>query len=582
MERQQRRLAAILAADVAGYSRLMAADEAGTLARFKRLRRELIEPAVEQFGGRLVGEAGDSLLIEFGGASDAVSCAVEVQDKLAAFNAEIPEDRRMRFRMGVNLGEVIIDGATIHGDGVNVAARIEKLANPGDVMIARAVHDQVKGRVPYAFEDLGEKTLHNIAEPVRVFRVARAEASGATVEGRAERQDVRVTIAVLPFNNMSGDPEQEYFSDGITEDIITELSRFRSLRVVARNSSFAFKGKPIKIKDVAKELGATHLVEGSVRKAASRIRITVQLVEAASGMHVWAERYDRDLADVFAVQDEVTRAIVSTLPVRLDEGALDRARRNPTKNPTAYDYLLRARSALFHTTGDKRAAFDWLAKAIAADPECAPAHAILAYAYAYGIYALGLTFDDASLKAREHADRALAIDSGDAFIHALAANVYSIRGEHELARLHSDRAIEINPNDLDAISGRGFILNNAGESAAGLDWILRALRLVPHDPDDTLFEDLIECYFSLEEYGKVIEAFDHWRAPPFSMYLMLAAAHAQLGHASGVRSAVAEYERLRPPDYSISNLITALERIKKRRIDHDRLLDGFRKAGLIP
>jgi TolB-like protein/Tfp pilus assembly protein PilF len=379
---------------------------------------------------------------------------------------------------------------------------------------------------------------------------------------------------------MSGDPEQQYFSDGITEDIITERSRFRSLFVVARNSSFQYRDRAIDVRRIGRELGVQYLVEGSVRRISGQVRIAAQLIEAATGSHLWSERYDRVLADVFAMQDEVVRAIVSALPIRLGDATIESARRLPTKNLTAYDYLLRARWAQWHTTGDKQATFEWLEKALVADPACAPAHALLGYSYAYGIFTLGLAMDDATSRALEHTARALAIDDNDAFIHAMAADTFSICGEHELARIHSDRAIELNLNEVWAVSGRGFVITNAGDPAAGLEWLFRAQRLVPHASDDTLFEDLFDCYFNLGEYERAIETFERWRAPPFFMYPLLAAAYALLGCSTEAQSAVTEYQRRRPPGYSTDNFVAATLRVKKRQIDQDRLIEGYRKAGL--
>ena len=315
MQQDQRRLAAILAADIAGYSRLMAADEAGTLAQLRRLRAEVIDPRIAAYQGHVVGSAGDSLLIEFASAVNAVQCAVELQAMLAEHNAELPDDRRMIFRMGVNLGDVIAGDGTIHGDGVNVAARLEKLAEPGTVCIGRSIYDQVKGKLAYGYDDLGAAA------------VPQHRGAGASVPGHAtgSAQDARPagkttalptdkpSIAVLPFTNMSGDPEQEYFSDGITEDIITELSRFHSLFVIARNSSFTYKGRAANVVEIGRTLGVRYVAEGSVRRAGNRVRVTAQLVDTRTGSHLWAERFDRDLEDVFAVQDEVTRSIVTNI-----------------------------------------------------------------------------------------------------------------------------------------------------------------------------------------------------------------------------------------------------------------------------
>jgi TolB-like protein len=339
---QVRRLAAILAADVAGYSRLMAADEVGTLNRFNALRTNVIDPKIAQFKGRLVGTAGDSLLVEFASAFDAVQCAVEAQERIASRNAEWPQELRVTFRMGLNLGEVISDGATIQGDAVNIAARLEKLAAPGAVVVGLSVHDQVRGKLAYSFADLGEHSAKNIADPVRAFEVSKTEQPARSLRAMQDlAPPSRPSVAVLPFTNMSGDPEQDYFADGITEDIITELSRNGELFDIARNSSFVFKGRPVDIAEVGRKLGVRYVVEGSVRKAGKRLRITAQLIEAATGAHVWAERYDRDLEDLFAVQDDVTEQIVWALAGKVGIAELDRSKQRKTENLSSYDWMLR-------------------------------------------------------------------------------------------------------------------------------------------------------------------------------------------------------------------------------------------------
>ena len=313
--RVERRLAAILAADVVGYSQLMGADEAGTLARLQALRAEAVDPAIAEHNGRMVKLMGDGALVEFGSVVDAVECAVEIQHAVAEAAGEMAADQRIVFRIGVNLGDVIVEGDDIYGDGVNVASRLQEIAEPGGVCISGSVFEQIKGKLDAAFDDMGAQDVKNIAEPVRAYRWAHAVA-GPAREAPLALPD-KPSLAVLAFDNLSGDPEQEYFSNGIAEDIITELSKYRSLFVIARNSSFEFKGRAVNVRTIGRELGVQYIVEGSVRRAGKRVRITAQLVEAATGNHVWAERYDRDLEDIFAVQDEVTRAIVTAIePLR--------------------------------------------------------------------------------------------------------------------------------------------------------------------------------------------------------------------------------------------------------------------------
>ena len=377
----ERRLTTILAADVVGYSRLMAGDEAGTFARLKAHRGEVIEPKAAAHGGRVVKLTGDGTLMEFASAIDAVRFAVEVQQAMAARNGGVAEDQQISYRVGINIGDIIVDGDDMYGDGVNIAARLEGLAEPGGICVSAKVHDEIGNKLPVAFEDMGDQRVKNIPEPIHVYRIVdggRPAAPDADEPAAPEKP----SIAVLPFTNMSGDAEQEYFSDGITEDIITELSRFSSLFVIARNSSFTFKGAAVNVTDVGRKLGVGYVVEGSVRKVGNRVRITVQLVEAATGNHIWAERYDRDLEDVFAVQDEVVATIVANLPGRLEDARVAHRRQTPTDSLPAYDCILRGtkhlRNYRRHEIVDGRAAFE---RAVELDPKSARARAGLAFTY---------------------------------------------------------------------------------------------------------------------------------------------------------------------------------------------------------
>jgi len=473
-----RRLAAILAADVAGYSRLMAADEAGTLARFKLLRADHVEPAVRRHNGRVVGEAGDSLLVEFATASEAVTCALEVQGKLATLNAELTEDRRMQFRMGVNLGEVIVDGATIHGDGVNVAARLEKLAQPGGIVVSHAVREQAKGRVACAFEDLGEMTLHNIAEPVRAYGISPVlptEARPSLGEDSARWQQ---SIAVLPFVNMSGDPEQEYFSDGITEDLITALAKARHRSVIARNSTFLYKGRSVKVQDIKRELGARYVVEGSVRKGGNRVRVTAQLIDAETGAHLWAERFDRELADIFAVQDEIVAAIVGRMGPSLVDAAV-RHRGTSMASLTAYDHVLRGWSAW--RRGAVVETWDHYLKAVEANPDSAVALACVAFLYAEDRFmqVTGVPIDQATQLAHDFAERAIAKNDDDPAVHNMLGAAFWDLGELDKAKHHAELAVSQNPHDPSAALILGLVVAFMGEHREGLAIAERALWLDP-------------------------------------------------------------------------------------------------------
>jgi adenylate cyclase len=342
MAQAERKLLAILAADVVGYSRLMEVDEAGTLARLKTHRLELIDPTIARHHGRIIKSIGDGLLVEFQSVVDAVECASEIQAGMARRNADVSPARAIQLRIGINLGDVIVDGDDIFGDGVNVAARLEALADPGGICVSAAVREQVGARLDAAFEDLGEQSVKNITRPIRIYRVSTSGAGAAAGAAGAGpgKAGAKPSIAVLPFANISGDPEQEFFADGLTEDIITELSRFRELLVISRNSVFVHKGKPVKVQEVARGFGVDYVVEGSVRKAGDRVRVTVQLIDAETDTHIWAERYDRELKDIFAIQDEITGAVVANLSGRVEAAAHERGARKPTENMAAYECVL--------------------------------------------------------------------------------------------------------------------------------------------------------------------------------------------------------------------------------------------------
>src|SRR5450830_1567807 len=374
--RVERRLAAILAADVAGYSRLMSADEEGTLAQLKAYRRELVDPKIAEHRGRIVKTTGDGALVEFASAVDAVRCAMEIQRALAERNAAIPEDRRIEFRIGINVGDIIVDEGDIYGDGVNIAARVETLASPGAICLSENAYQQMKGKLTLDVSDMGEQQLKNIAQPVRVYLV-RLDGATATV---APTLPDKPSIAVLPFANMSGDPEQEYFADGISEDIITGLSKLRWFFVIARNSSFTYKGKAVDIKRVSRELGVRYVLEGSVRKGGNRVRITAQLIDAATNNHIWADRYDGDLTDIFALQDEITEKVVAAIEPKLLEAEGIRSQSRSPEDLGAWDMLIQANSLFWRLTkADSQAAIAILKQAVARYPSYAPAHSMLAF-----------------------------------------------------------------------------------------------------------------------------------------------------------------------------------------------------------
>src|SRR5216683_1501300 len=582
--RVQRRLAAILAADVAGYSRLMGADEEGTLAALKELRRELADPKIKEHRGRIVKTTGDGLLVEFASVVDAMRCAVEVQHEMAERNAGVPEERRLQFRIGINIGDIIKDGRDIYGDGVNVAARLEALAEPGGICVNRVVRDQVRDKLDFAFEDAGEQRVKNIARPLRVYRVRTGRVVG---EARSTAQPPlalpdKPSVAVLPFTNMSGDPDQEFVSDGIAEDVITALSRYPSLFVIARNSCFTYKGRAVDVKQVGRELGVRYVLEGSVRKAGNRIRVTAQLVEAETGNHVWAERYDRDLADIFAVQDEITEAVTVAIAPAIADAEQQRAVRKP---PGSLDAWAAYQRGLWHLSeanqNDNATAQRFFQQAVDLDPTfagCYSALALLQLQTAAVYQKLGLF--EAQSSAEALARRAVALDGADAEARSCLGWALQARGELEGALAEIERALVMSPNLAVAHGQRGATLIFSGRPKEGLAAVQTSIRLDPRDPFSAIRLLHIACglYFS-GEYEAVIEAAKRLirSYPDFPMiYRWPAAALGQLGRSAEAKEAL---------DKAISLAPAAFDMYVRKRVpwfrpeDHAHLLDGLRKAG---
>jgi adenylate cyclase len=576
----ERRLAAILAADVVGYSRLMGADEAGTLTALKAHREGLIDPLIAGHNGRTVKLMGDGALVEFASVVDAVACAVAVQRGMAERNAEAPTEQRIDFRIGINIGDVIVEGDDIYGDGVNIAARLEGLAEPGGICISGDVFRQVRGKLDLPFDDLGEQALKNIAEPIRTYRIAVGEGVGGAPGGQADSPTLpdKPSIAVLPFDNMSGDADQAYFADGITEDIITELSRFRQLFVIARNSSFTYRGRSAKVQDVAKDLGVRYVVEGSVRKAGNRVRVTAQLVDAQSGSHLWAERYDRELADIFAVQDEITRNIVAALPGRLEEADRDRARRKRTSNMTAHDYLLLGLERFRRFSPDENAAArELFQQAIALDPLYARAHTMLASTDVWDVMT-DASHDDPLDAALGAVRTALALDNEDGWSHAIHGFILFLRRRDDEAEAAFRRAVALNPNDADTAAFLANVLVYWGRWQEALDWFVQADRLNPYPPGWYHWYRALALY-SGREYEQAVRAIREIR-PLFPMcHAYLAACHAQLDRPD---EAEAELAAFTGGGGGNTALELARERADRYRdpADRDHFLDGLRKAGL--
>jgi adenylate cyclase len=585
----KRRLAAILAADVVGYSRLMGEDEAGALARLKSLHKELVHPKITGGGGRIVKLMGDGLLAEFPSVVEAVQCAVDIQQDMVGREADLPDERRIRLRLGVNLGDIIVEGSDIYGDGVNVAARLEGLAEPGGICISGKVYEEVRNKLPTAFEDLGEQEVKNIPEPVRVYRWTDATADPvpgtAAAEGALPLPD-KPSIAVLPFTNMSGDPEQDYFSDGITEDIITELSRFRSLFVIARNSSFHYKGQSPKVQDVGRELGVQYVVEGSVRKAGDRVRITAQVVEAASGNHLWAERYDRDLEDIFALQDEMTQTIVGAVEPELGAAERDRAARKPPESLDAWETYQRGLWYLWGFTKDGLAeAQRVLRRAQELDPGFATAYAFESYAHYLDVMlgfteAPGESLEAASTAAKQ----ALALDDKDPVAYFALGRVYMLRGKHDASIAELEMAIALSPSFAQAHLGLGAALILSGRLEEAAEALDKAIRLSPRDPVlwgtmgfRSLTCILLQQYEAAAEWARRAVHEPRAAGAGYWPYAMLASALGNLGQIAEAREAVEEAQR-RKPDLSIAYLEALMS--TKQPGSLDPYLDGLRKAGL--
>ena len=579
----ERRLAAIIAADLVGYSRLMGADEAGTLRRLNEIRGQVLEPLITARRGRIVKLMGDGLLMEFGSLVDAVACAVDWQKAMAT--RESGAAAPFVFRIGIHLGDVIVEGEDIYGDGVNTAARLEGLAEPGGICLSGDAYRHVKGKVDAHFEDLGVQSLKNLPEPIRVYRIVQeaGETISPTPSPAPLSLPAKPSVAVLPFDNMSGDAEQEYFADGITEDIITGLSKYRTLFVIARNSSFAFKNKSLDIRRIGEKLGVRYVVEGSVRRAGNRVRITAQLIDAAEDRHLWAERYDRELEDIFAVQDEVTFAIVTALEPRLAMSERQRALRKPTESLDAWENYQRG---LWHTfqyrPEDRVATLAFLERAIELDPAFASAYAGLGYAlYTYII--LGASEDrDADLdRAFAISREAVRLDEQDPFAWVALTRGHLLRGEHDAAIVDSDTAISLSPNFALAHFGRAHALWHSGRPAEAVRSHDEAMRLCPLDP--LMWAYLASKAIALVMLGKYEEAIaishKSQRQANSAIFSHLAeiSALGHLGRSEEACDALAR-ARLKKPDLSISYVAEALPVTDDacREIFHS----GLRKAGV--
>jgi adenylate cyclase len=581
--RLERRLAAVLAADVAGYSRLMGADEVGTLEALKAHRRDVVDPAIADHKGRIVKTTGDGLLVEFSSAVDAINCAMLVQDKMADRNKDFRPV--IWFRIGINVGDIIIDDGDIFGDGVNVAARVENECEPGGVCLSGNAFEQVRGKTGFSFDDLGEKSLKNIDRPVRLYAARRATAS-PTPSAKQPADSTKLlplpdkpSIAVLPFDNMGGADEDVYFADGIAEDIISELARYPDLFVVARNSSFTYRQKAVRITDVARDLGVRYVLEGSVRRAGNRIRVNAQLIDAASGNHLWGQRYDRNLEDLFAVQDELTKSIVAVLPERVQSAALDQASRKASSSLDAYDHLLQGK--YYHhleTPEANREADVHFDQAIALDPRFASAYAWKACTIGQ---AIGREYRPLTPEAMQQSiqliEQAMSIDPNDTESHRIMCRIALMQGQYAKSEHHLEFALMLNPNDPRLVVQRGINLTYLGDPEAAIPWIEQAMRLDPFSAH-RYYVDMVRALFMARRPVEAIALLERNARVHWEHDLWLAACYATVGNQSTAYEAGQRVMALRP-GFTTTAYVDGRFRWKRPE-DRGRLCDALEQAGL--
>jgi len=579
-QRVERRLTAIFAGDVAGYSRLMGADEEGTLSRLNAHRREFLEPKIADHRGRIVKRTGDGILIEFASAVDAARCAVEIQDGMIERNVRVPQDNRIELRIGIHVGDIIIEEGDIYGDGVNIAARLEGIAQPGGICISDDAYRQVRGKLDASFEDGGEQELKNIARPVRVYWLRSKEKSA--IAPTTPALPIKPSIAVLAFQNMSGDPEQEYFADGIAEDVITALSRLRWLFVVARNSSFTYKGKSVDVRHVGRELGVRYVLEGSVRKTGNRVRISAQLIDASDGHHVWVDRYDRALEDIFAVQDEMTNQITSAIAPGIVAAEVQRAQAKDADELSTWERLMHAHWHIQRFTAeDFREAIHLLDGLLRHDPSNATALSDLAFALHFsGSFAWADDPVAAFARSREVARHAVALDDKDATAQSMAAVAELFSGRHDDAIRRLRRAIELDPNSNYAHGQLSAAYAFGGEPEAAIQQAQMAIRLSPRDFLNVIWHITTAwAHLSAERFQEAADSAQ--RAidcnPAFAdAHGVLAAASAYLGRMADARASLDVFASL-----IRGSLVDQLSaRPFRRPVDRERYLTGLRKAGL--
>jgi adenylate cyclase len=568
-----RRLSAILIADVVGYSRLVETDEAGTLAALKQRWKTVLEPIVRERGGRIVKEMGDGVLVEFASAVDALVAGDELQQRMQVANEGLPHDRQIVLRIGINLGEVIGEGSDIYGESVNIAARLEALSEPGGLCISEKVFGEVRGKVDICFEDIGEQQLKNITAPIRAY-LTRTGAN--TQPARHLSQSSDPSIAVLPFADLSGEQDQRYFSDGITEDIITELSRFKQLEVVARNSSFRFRGTDLDMIKVGRELGVAYLLEGSVRRIGTRIRITAQLIDAKSGHHLWAEKFDRDREEIFAIQDQVVQTLVATLVGRLQTAIVERAKRKPPSNLAAYECVLRADALPFADADSEVEARRLLEKAIALDPGYARAFAYMGNSYRLE-WSRDMSGSDELLdQALLFAQKSVALDENNDACHQDLGWIL-IHRNYDLAEHHLHKALQLNPNRPSTLTSIGCLHAYLGRPDEALEYFKAARSLDPLFEPSWYWRMLGIVFFVARRHDEAIAAFKKSPIIPFWVHGYLAACYVHTDRIADAKRHAAEALRL-APDFSV--IQSAAKDPFQRETDRQHLIEGMRKAGL--
>jgi len=587
----ERKLTTILAADVVSFSKLMGDDEVSTLEALKSCRA-IIDGSVASHHGRIFGGAGDSVIAEFVSPLEAMMCALEFQKLIGERNAHFSDRPAMEFRVGINIGEVVIDGDNLYGDGVNIAARVESLAKAGSICISRKVYEEVKRKLNVLFVDGGTQQLKNIEDPVSIFHIEpidspdtegsrmlgqTSDRTGADRKTSATEGFRKPSIAVLPFANMSADPEQGFFADGITEDIITGLSRFPNLIVIARNSTFTYKDKAVNVVEAGRELGVGYVVEGSVRKAGNRVRVTVQLVDASNGEHVWAERYDRELNDIFDLQDELCQSIVATMPGRLEAAAMVQLSKKPTEDMAAYDLLLAAKIHHHKFSKDDNAkALDLLDKAIQLDPDFAAAHAWKACTLGQAL-ARGYTErDEGTLVAsREEAETAYRLDENDVEANRILCEWEMYYRNWDKAKMHQDRAFSLNPNDPRLVAQRGELLTWLGQAEEGAKMLQTAMRLDPFDAH-VRAHLLGRSLYVLRRYDEALNAYRLIGSPRVGHLADMAACYAQLGKADDAKAQVDAVLQL-DPKFTSAGYLDGL--LYCNDADREHHAEGLRKAG---